>query len=164
LVRVGRTAEAESCFGSAIELACEAGDTRSAARREGIAGEAYAAAGNHRRAIAHFRSSLERHRSAPDPNGVVFVHRRLGTSLLACGSTEEAAETLDIALELAKEGSDRTEEAKILAQLAELQLVLDHPEPAIEYLTAAASLFEDLGMPEAADIRSQLAVLGEAKK
>jgi tetratricopeptide (TPR) repeat protein len=159
LLRVGREAEAESSFGTAIELASEARDTRSAARREGIAGEAYAAAGNHRRAIAHFRSSLERHRSAPDPNGVVFVHRRLGTSLLACGSTEEAAETLDIALELAKDGSDRTEEAKILAQLAELQLVIDHPEAAVEYLTAAASLFEDLGMPEAVDIRSRLAAL-----
>ncbi|MFI5712735.1 tetratricopeptide repeat protein [Kribbella sp. NPDC051620] len=159
LLRVDREAEAESCFGSAIELARGAGDTRSAARREGLAGEAYAAAGNHDRAISHFRSSLELHRNAPDPNGVVFVHRRLGTSLLARGSTEEAAETLDIALELAKDGSDRTEEAKILAQLGELQLVLDHPEAAVEYLDAAASLFEDLGMPEAADIRERLASL-----
>ncbi|GAA0941007.1 XRE family transcriptional regulator [Kribbella koreensis] len=159
LLRVGREAEAESFFGSAIELAVEAGDTRSAARREGIAGEAYASAGNHHRAISHFRSSLELHRSAPDPNGVVFVHRRMGTSLLATGNKEEAAETLDIALELAKEGSDRTEEAKILTQLGELQLVLDHPDAAREYLGAAASLFEDLGMPEAVDVRSRLASL-----
>lgn len=157
LVRVGRTEEAESRFAAAIELAREDGDTRSVARRQGLIGEAYAAAGDHHRAIDRFRSSLDLHRDAPDPNGVVFVHRRLGTSLLATGSTEEAAETLDIALELAKEGSDRTEEAKILTQLAELQLVLAHPEAAVEYLNAAATLFEELGMSEAADVRSRLA-------
>ncbi|GAA3579852.1 tetratricopeptide repeat protein [Kribbella ginsengisoli] len=159
LVRVGRTEEAESRFAAAIELATEDGDTRSIARRQGLIGEAYAAAGDHQRAIDRFKASLELHREAPDPNGVVFVHRRLGTSLLASGETETAAEILDVALELAKEGSDRTEEAKILTQLGELQLVLDHPDAAREYLGAAASLFEDLGMPEAVDVRSRLASL-----
>nr|WP_275402423.1 tetratricopeptide repeat protein [Streptomyces sp. SID13031] len=157
--RCGRMDEAESCLSSSVELARGAGDLQAAARRHGVAGDAYAAAGTHSRAIPHFRAALEIYATAPGPACLAFVHRRLGTSLLASGSTDEAAGAFDVGLDLARESADLKEQAKILAQLAELQVVRGNPAAAINHLTSAATLFDDLGMPDSVDLRHRMTEL-----
>lgn len=157
--RLGRMEDAESYFTSSIQQVREDDDLRAAARRHGVAGDAYADVGSHHRAIPHFRAALKIYDKDPGPACIAFVHRRLGTSLLACGSTDEAAEAFDTGLELAQESSDTKEEAKILAQVAELQIFRGRPDAAVKYLTTAAALFEDVGMPEATEIRQRLNAL-----
>jgi hypothetical protein len=77
---------------------------------------------------------------------------------------DAAAKAFDAALALAREGANRSEEAKVLADLADLQLSRGQSAAAIESLTTAAGLFDEVGRPEAAGIRERLAVLAEAKK
>ncbi|MEV6411230.1 helix-turn-helix domain-containing protein [Kribbella sp. NPDC051718] len=157
--RVGRVAEAESCFEQSIGFALADDDLRAAARREGTAGDTYADTGNHELAIAHFRASLNLYVTAPGPACNTFVHRRLGTSLLARGELESAAEAFDAALALAREGANKSEEAKVLADLADLQLARGQSSAAVESLNIAADLFDELGRPESAGIRARLATL-----
>lgn len=160
--RCGRMEEAESSLSSSIELARAGGDLQAAARRHGVAGDAYAAAGSHDRAIPHFRAALDIYAIAPGPACLAFVHRRLGTSLLASGSTDEAAGAFDVGLDLARESADLKEQAKILAQLAELQVLRGNPAAAINHLTSAATLFDDLGMPESNELRHRMDELAGA--
>jgi tetratricopeptide (TPR) repeat protein/transcriptional regulator with XRE-family HTH domain len=162
--RVGRIDEAEACFEQSIGFSLADDDLRAAARRHGTAGDTYADVGNHDLAIAHFRASLDLYVTAPGPACNTFVHRRLGASLLARNAPDEAAQAFDAALALAREGANKSEEAKVLADLAGLQLTRGQPTAAIDSLATAANLFEEVGRPEAAAIRERLAELTGAKK
>ena len=75
---------------------------------------------------------------------------------------DEAMACYRQALQLFREFGDRFDEAQILVHLGDTSILADDPESAATAWQDAVTIFDDLGRPEAADLRAKLSNLAAA--
>jgi DNA-binding SARP family transcriptional activator/tetratricopeptide (TPR) repeat protein len=80
----------------------------------------------------------------------------LGETYAAAGRHDEAAATLGRGLSLARERSERYIEARALLGLALLPEAVVDPATSLAHLTAAATIFAELGVPQAERAQTEL--------
>jgi tetratricopeptide (TPR) repeat protein len=85
------------------------------------------------------------------------VLNNIGETLRQMGAPEQAADHHQRALVLAEEHGEPYERARALAGIAHAQRTLGHEAAARAHLQQAFGLYAELGVPEAADLRAQLA-------
>jgi tetratricopeptide (TPR) repeat protein len=113
--------------------------------------------GRHEQASGRYRQALDLYLKAGDPSGVSEVRNGLGESLLATGQPSQARTQHATALQLAIRIGDEYEQAHAHHGLGRACQALGHDEQAIHHQRQALTLYAELGVPEADQIRALLA-------
>jgi len=153
---MGNYDEAVECLQQSCALVEKSGDQRVAANFMTALGSVYRKLGRHSEAIEHHRHSLNLIRDIGDHATESAILNNLGETHLAVGQEEEALAYHQQALALARDGRYRQEEAKAHHGIGHALLATD-PEATREHWRQALTIYDQLGVPEAAEVRDQLA-------
>ncbi|OLF12526.1 AfsR/SARP family transcriptional regulator [Actinophytocola xanthii] len=116
--------------------------------------------GRPERAVEHLRRSLELRRESRDREGEAWARNGLGAAAHAAGAPAEALAHHTAALDIATEIGARDQQARARAGLGHAHRALDDPDTARSHYREALALYLELGMPEAEEVRADLAALG----
>jgi len=126
-------------------------------------GVVYRRQGRYTQAADHHQQALARYREIGDRGGEAEVLNNLGEMLHTTGDPDQAHIQQAAALALAVETADHYEQARAHAGLAHTHHDTGHLDQARHHLRQALTLYTDLGVPEADDIRGYLTHLDDAE-
>jgi len=161
--RQGRHRQAAEHHQQALDL------FRSIGHRDGEAdalaglGLVYRRQGRYPQAAEHHQQALARYREIGDRGGEAEALNNLGETLHAAGDPDQAGIQQTAALALAVEAGDHYEQARAHAGLAHTHHATGDLDQARHHLRRALTLYTDLGVPEADDIRGYLADLDDVE-
>jgi DNA-binding SARP family transcriptional activator/tetratricopeptide (TPR) repeat protein len=153
---MGNYDEAVECLQQSCALVEKSGDQRVAANFMTALGSVYRKLGRHAEAIDHHRRSLELIQDIGDHATESAILNNLGDTHLAVGEDEQALAYHQQALALARDGRYRQEEAKAHNGIG-LALAATNPAAAQDHWRQALTIYDQLGVPEANEVRDQLA-------
>jgi tetratricopeptide (TPR) repeat protein/transcriptional regulator with XRE-family HTH domain len=161
-LRRGQLAQAADFFEQALAIC------RSIDHPNGVAdnlvglGEVSMRQGEHQQAIGYLREALDLHRKCGHQFGEIMTLRCLAQALNGAGQLATARAELETALRLAGETGNIYEQANAHRDLAENYHRAAADEQARRHWRRALSLYTQLGVPEADQVRSALAQAAEA--
>jgi tetratricopeptide (TPR) repeat protein len=109
--------------------------------------------GRHEQALAYHDRTAALLDLVAQPERAAELHNNRGQSQAAAGLVDEALNSHERALEVARQMNRRYEQARALAALAELSRNRD-PEGAQRRFAEALRIYDDLGVPEADELRA----------
>jgi tetratricopeptide (TPR) repeat protein/DNA-binding SARP family transcriptional activator len=116
--------------------------------------------GRYEQAADDLRQALTVFRETGDRDGEAEALNRMGETLHAAGQSEEARAQHAAALALAVETGDRYQQARAHTGLAHTRHAAGEHGLANQHWQHALTLYTDLGVPDADDVRVHLAALG----
>jgi tetratricopeptide (TPR) repeat protein len=159
----GRGDEALRMLEAALSQAHETGDRMSEVEVLDQLGRVYGRSGRHAEALDHFQRVLVLARRCDEPRKEVAALNGLGETLRATGQTGDARAHHSLALRKACDLDMADEQARALDGMAYTRLVSGQPERARELWEQALARYEEIGVPEAAEVRDRLAALDAAR-
>jgi tetratricopeptide (TPR) repeat protein len=119
-------------------------------------GSVYRKLGRHTESVEHHQQSLDLIRDIGDHATESAILNNLGETHRAVGEEQQAVAYHQQALALARNGRYRQEEAKAHHGMGHALLTTD-PEAAQDHWRQALTIYNQLGVPEATEVRDQLA-------
>jgi len=120
--------------------------------------------GRYERAADDLRQALTVFRETGDRDGEAEALNRMGETLHTTGQSEQARAQHAAALALAVETGDRYQQARAHTGLAHTRHAAGEYDLARQHWQHALTLYTDLGVPDADDVRAHLAALGHIAK
>jgi tetratricopeptide (TPR) repeat protein len=148
-VELGELDDALGYYHQALAISTDVGYRLGRADALRGIGLAYGRQKRYDEAVDYLRQAVEVADEIGEAGGRTLSLNDLGAVLVAAGRSDDAAETYRAALELARTSADRYEQACAHRGLA---TVLDEPQAA-EHRNAAIDIFDELGLPDAEEIR-----------
>jgi tetratricopeptide (TPR) repeat protein len=158
--RMARYGESVDCHRQALSLRREHGDRLGTAHALDNLGTAYRAMGEHRQALDCHQESLTVRREIGDLGDEPHALNNLGATLVSLGEADQAIHHHDQALALCRRTGNRFEQARAHDGLGAAHHELGDADQAREHWLAALTRYDELGVPEAAEIRARLAAAG----
>jgi tetratricopeptide (TPR) repeat protein len=155
----GRHEQALEHHRQALELSRRIGDPDDEARALDNLGDLYLATGRHDLAVEHHDLALRLYRDLGDPGGQSKSLNGLGEAARATGDFRAALTAHAEAHTHAGKIGHQHEQARACAGLARAHLDLGDHDQAREQWRQALALYEELGVPEADEVRAQLSAL-----
>jgi tetratricopeptide (TPR) repeat protein len=159
LLPLARYAQAEEHFAQALLLWQEVDDRRCIAAATMNLGQVYAADGRARDALDRYQQSLAIRRDIGDRAGEAMVHHNMGEAYFILGELDRALEQFARTVAIVREVGNRWGEANGLAWTAQVLRAAGRPDDARPALRQALEIFEEMGDPDAAEVRAALAEL-----
>jgi tetratricopeptide (TPR) repeat protein/transcriptional regulator with XRE-family HTH domain len=158
-VRLGRYEQAVAHLTDALALSREAGHRSGEAHSLLHLGVADLRQGRAKPAISRFRQALALSRELGDLAVVAEALNGLGEALLAAGRAARALARHQTALVVASRTGDEYQQARAHNCLARCYHVAAEPGPARRHWQRALVLYTALGVPEADEVRAELAAM-----
>jgi tetratricopeptide (TPR) repeat protein len=158
--RMARHTESVTCHRQALSLRREHGDRLGTAHALDNLGTAYRAMGDYRQALDCHQQSLGVRRDIGDLGDEPHALNNLGATLHLLGEPDQAVHHHDLALAHCRRTGNRYEQARAHEGLGTAHRELDDADQAREHWLDALTIYDELGVPEAADVRTRLADLG----
>ena len=166
LDRQGRYREALTHAEQAVELFRIAGRLAGQARALNGAGWFHIQLGAPAEGLRLCQRALDIQMEIADRFGLVDTLDSIARAHASLARYDEATACYRQARQLCREFDDRYDEAQILVHLGDTSLAADDPESAVAAWQDAVAIFDDLDLPEAANLRAKLsnltAVTGDA--
>jgi len=159
--RAGRHRQAAEHHRQALSLYREVGHRNGEANALNNLGLAYERLGDHEQATEHHQRALVLFREIDDRSGEADALNGLGETLLGAGRHDQARGHHAAALSIAGQSGDRHEQARAHHGLARAHLVTGDRDRARHHWQEALAGYADLGVPEAEQVRAQLAALDD---
>jgi tetratricopeptide (TPR) repeat protein len=159
LDRQGRYREALMHAEQAVELFRSAGRPAGQARALNAAGWFHIQLGAPGEGLRLCQRALDMQMEIADRFGLVDTLDSIARAHASLARYEEATACYRQARQLCREFDDRYDEAQILVHLGEVSLAADDPVSAVAAWHDAATIFDDLDLPEAANVRAKLTKL-----
>ena len=159
LDRQGRYREALRHAQQAVELFRIAGRPTGQARALNAVGWLHIQLGAPVEGLRLCQSALDMQREIADRLGQADTLDSIARAHASLASYDKATACYQQALQLYREFGDRYDEAQALDHLGDTSLMADEPESAATAWRDAVTIFDDLGLPEAADLRVKLSNL-----
>jgi DNA-binding SARP family transcriptional activator/tetratricopeptide (TPR) repeat protein len=156
----GRYPEATDRVQRALALSRESGEAESEAEALTLLGEVELVQGQHQRAGEYQRQALAMFRETRDVAGEVHALTGLGAAVLAAGQPGDAVTQYSAAADLADQIGDKSMSARAHNGLGHAHHADGNPSQGRYHWHVALTLYTDLGVPEAEQVR---ALLGEAR-
>ena len=153
----GRYQHALDQLQPALALFRELGDRNGEAETLTRIGDAYHRLGHQPEAVRHQTQALTLFREIGDRSGEAAALNGLGEALLAVGRPGDGCAQHATALGVASEIDDRFQQARAHAGLAHSHRAADDRDQARYHWQHALALYTELGVPQAAEVRAQLA-------
>jgi tetratricopeptide (TPR) repeat protein len=157
--RMARYNESVDCHRQALALRREHDDRLGTAHALDNLGTAYRAMGEHRQALDCHQQSLTLRRDIGDLGDEPHALNNLGATLHLLGEPDQAVHHHELALAHCRRTGNRYEQARAHDGLATAHRELDDADQAREHWQDALTIYEELGVPEATDVRARLAEL-----
>jgi tetratricopeptide (TPR) repeat protein/transcriptional regulator with XRE-family HTH domain len=157
--RMARYPESIDCHRQALALRRERGDRLGTAHALDNLGTAYRAMGDNRQALDCHQQSLTVRRDIGDLGDEPHALNNLGATQLLLGEPDQATHHHELALAQCRRTGNRYEQARAHHGLGDAHRKLDDPDQAREHWLDALAIYDELGVPEAADVRDRLAEL-----
>ena len=155
--RMARYPESVDCHRKALTLRREHGDKLGTAHALDNLGTAYRAMGANRQALDCHQQSLTVRREIGDLGDEPHALNNLGATLHLLGKPDQAIHHHELALAQCRRTGNRYEQARAHDGLGTAHHDLDQVR---EHWVNALALYEELGVPEATEIRARLTELG----
>jgi tetratricopeptide (TPR) repeat protein len=155
----GDRKHADELFRQALAIAEADGDHERAAVVLNNIGHSYRSAGDYPAAERSYRQALALARESGDARREAAMLHNLGQALLLQGDDDTALACFDQQRALAQAAGDRYGEAAALRGMAHVRRRQGAIDQALETAGASLALLEQLGHPEAAQLREELAKL-----
>jgi tetratricopeptide (TPR) repeat protein len=152
----GRCREAVAYHQRSLVLRREAGDRHGEGKVLNNLGEAYRKQRRYREALGCYEQDLAICRQLGDARGEATTLHSLGEALRTQGRYQEALGCYRQALAISRQVGDRFEEGLALGGIGRALAAGDGPDAARAHWTAALGIFEDLGAPQADEVRGLL--------
>lgn len=152
----GRYQEGLEHAEQAVELFRIAGRPTGQARALNAVGWFHINLGHHEEGLAHCVKALDMQREIADRIGQADTLDSIARAHRFLAHYDEATTYYQQALQLYRDFGDRYYEAICLASIGETCLAADDPESAAVAWQDAVSVFEDLRLPDAAELRAKL--------
>jgi DNA-binding SARP family transcriptional activator/tetratricopeptide (TPR) repeat protein len=152
----GHLTQAAQFFRQALAINRRAGNPTGVADQLINLGNVSARQGDYRQAIDYVRQGLALHREAGYQHGEVQARRSLAEALHGAGQAAAARAELAAALQLAADTGSTYQQACAHRDLAESHHRAGDDERARHHWQEALTLYTQLGVPEAEQVRSQL--------
>jgi DNA-binding SARP family transcriptional activator/tetratricopeptide (TPR) repeat protein len=154
---LGGYGQAVDCLSEALGIFRETGNQRSMAANLGNLGEVYERQGAYAEAVASYRQSLAIFRELGSALGEASVLGSLGRVHRLLGQHAQALECLGSALAIAEQAGDRRSAAACRRDLGFVWEALAELGLARAQWRQALAIFDELGVPEGAEVRDRLA-------
>ncbi|HEX4789329.1 MAG TPA: BTAD domain-containing putative transcriptional regulator [Actinospica sp.] len=151
-----RDAQAHEHSRQALELFTAAGHVPGRAHALNDLGWSYAHLGDFEAAVDHCRQGLELLSDLGDEDGQAATYDSLAYAHHRLGRTDEAAECYQQALIIYRRLGDRYRQARTLTSMGRLAKDVGDVHAAREQLRRALAILDEIGHPEAKDIRAEL--------
>jgi tetratricopeptide (TPR) repeat protein len=159
LDRQGRYREALRHAEQAVELFRIAGRPAGQARALNAAGWFHIQLGAPEEGLRLCQHALDMQMEIADRFGLVDTLDSIARAHASLARYDEATACYQQARQLCREFDDRYDEAQILVHLGDMSILADDPESAVTAWQDAVTIFDDLDLPEAADLRAKLSDL-----
>jgi DNA-binding SARP family transcriptional activator/tetratricopeptide (TPR) repeat protein len=159
LDRQGRYREALTHAEQAVELFRIAGRPAGQARALNAAGWFHIQLGAPGEGLRLCQRALDMQMAIADRFGLVDTLDSIARAHASLARYDEAIACYRQARQLCREFDDRYDEAQILVHLGDTSLAADDPESAVAAWQDAVTIFDDLDLPEAANLRAKLSNL-----
>jgi len=159
LDRQGRYREALTHAEQAVELFRIAGRPAGQARALNAAGWFHIQLGAPGEGLRLCQRALDMQMAIADRFGLVDTLDSIARAHASLARYDEAVACYRQARQLCREFDDRYDEAQILVHLGDTSLAADDPESAVAAWQDAVTIFDDLDLPEAANLRAKLSNL-----
>jgi tetratricopeptide (TPR) repeat protein len=140
----------------ALELFRSAGHATGQAVALNNIGWCHALLGDHQQALRHCRQALDLHRETGDRHGEAAIWDSLGYSHHHLGNHREAIACYRRALELFRDFGDRYNQAQTLWHIGDTHDSAGDPAAAREAWRRALAILDELGHPEARQVRAKI--------
>ncbi|MEV4759926.1 tetratricopeptide repeat protein [Micromonospora sp. NPDC049559] len=160
-VRLGRYGPAAEHIEQAMALYRQRGDRDGEAWTLDSLGILHTSLGRPDRAVEQHRRALEFFRDSGGRDGETYALNGLGEAAHAAGRPAEAVTHHEAAHALALEIGALDQRARAQAGLGQARLALGDEAGAQRHYAAALDLYAELGMPQAEQVRAQLAAITE---
>jgi tetratricopeptide (TPR) repeat protein len=157
LLATGQLDKACACHTAALALARQISHPDGEAQSQKALGEVSHCQGNHDRAYGYYQHALARFEEKGDLCSQAEALNGTGEALLATGQHQEARTRFTKALTLAERTGYRYQQAHAHRGLADVCNATGEPEQARQHWQHALDIYTDLGVPEAAEMRTSLA-------
>ncbi|HZM79021.1 MAG TPA: tetratricopeptide repeat protein, partial [Candidatus Limnocylindrales bacterium] len=157
--RVARHAESVECHERALALRREHGDRLGTAHALDNLGTAYRSLGRYRDALDCHQQSLTLRRDIGDLGDEPHALNNLGITWCLLEEPDEAIPLHHLALAQCRHTGNRYEQARAHDGLGVAHLALDDAGQAREHWLDALAIYDELGVPETAGVRTHLAAL-----
>jgi tetratricopeptide (TPR) repeat protein/transcriptional regulator with XRE-family HTH domain len=162
LLATGQPDQAHAHYVTALTLARQASNRSLQASALTRLGEVCRQQSEHGHAAGHHRQALILYREIGDRGGQAQALNGTGEVLLATGQPSEAHQCHTTALTLARRTGDRYQQARAHRGLAAACHITGQPGEARQHWQHALDLYNNLGVPEAAEMRTSLATAEQA--
>jgi DNA-binding SARP family transcriptional activator/tetratricopeptide (TPR) repeat protein len=152
----GRYQEALGCYQQSLALFRAVGDRHCEGKVLNNLGEVYREQGRYQEALGCYQQDLAICRELGDARGEAITLENFGHLHLEQGRDQQAVGCYQQALVICLRIGDRFEEARALQGLGHAVAAEQGPQAARAHWTAALGIFEDLGAPDADEIRGLL--------
>ena len=159
LDRQGHYREALTHAEQAVELFRIAGRPAGQARALNAAGWFHIQLGAPEEGLRLCQRALDMQMEIADRFGLVDTLDSIARAYASLARYGEAIACYRQARQLCREFDDRYDEAQILVHLGDTSLLADDPESAVTAWQDAVTIFDELDLPEAADLRAKLSSL-----
>jgi DNA-binding SARP family transcriptional activator/tetratricopeptide (TPR) repeat protein len=159
LDRQGRYREALTHAEQAVELFRIAGRPAGQARALNAAGWFHIQLGAPEEGLRLCQRALDLQMEIADRFGLVDTLDSIARAHACMARYDEATACYQQARQLCREFDDRYDEAQILVHLGDMSLAADDPDSAVAAWRDAVTIFDDLDLPEAANLRAKLSNL-----
>jgi tetratricopeptide (TPR) repeat protein len=156
-----------ACALKTLPLAEAAGDTNLMAHACAVLGYGYALTGDTDNALFHCRRALDLWKKAADttdPTLEGYIYNGLGSAHQRMGDHRQAVASYRRAVRIFQEHGAWAVSAESLRRLGDCQAAAGDADAAIEAWQQALTIFEDLGLPDASELRRELAEPGDASR
>ena len=156
---LGQVDKAIEYHQQALIIARVIGDRRGEGSQLGNLGLAYADLGQVDKAIEYHQQALTIAREIGDRFSEGNILGNLGNVYLTLGQLEHAINYCEQSLAIAREISNRRIEGEQLKNLGKIYGTLEKKQQAMEHYQQALAIFEEMGLPEANEVRQKFAEL-----
>jgi DNA-binding SARP family transcriptional activator/Tfp pilus assembly protein PilF len=156
----GRYQDALGFFEQSLALGRAVGDRHGEGKALNNLGEIYRKQGRYQEALGYYERDLAICRELEDARGEAITLRNVGHLHRAQSRDQEAIGRYEQALAICRRVGDRLGEAGALQGLGRAVAAIQGPQAARAHWTAALGILEDLGAPQADDVRRLLADSG----
>jgi tetratricopeptide (TPR) repeat protein len=156
-VGIGYGAEAAEYATRSLRLARSMNDRMAECDALSALGLVCLRTGRHTDALDHLRAALVLARRSGYRSREIGALNGLGEAVQATGCPDDAHQHHSTALRLARELDNRDQQARALAGIGDACQATGRPDLARDSWRQALTLYTDLGVPEAADLRARLA-------
>jgi DNA-binding SARP family transcriptional activator/Tfp pilus assembly protein PilF len=163
-LRQGRHRQASVRFREALNLFRDIGERSGQAYNLANLGLVRLGQGNYQQAVGHYREALALFREFGDRSGEADALNGIGAILLAIGRTEDARVHHDTALSLASHIGDLDQQARAHDGLGHACHAAGDLDEAHRHWQQALAIYTELGVPEADQVRAQLAPAANGRR